>query len=276
MYFLPKKYDQSKPNPLILSLHGASRTSNWQADLDRLTDPLFNEDHVVVYPQAEQYGKNESYIYWQGSPNATANDVEYISNVLDEVEKSLCIDTSRVYATGKSQGAGMVGVLACDSEASQRIAAFAPVSGAFYTTGATSDLKSCGDPKTLALTCHPGRDAIPVLDFHGGNDTTININGGLRNGGCLPNIRYWVAKWAQRNNLTASPSAVTSLNGSAQKFQYGTGTQQGLVTFVYDGDHVNHDWPATVNNSDNWAHASGPASFNASSLIMDFFAKYTL
>ncbi|KAH8201522.1 hypothetical protein TruAng_004293 [Truncatella angustata] len=275
-YFLPEKYDQKKANPLIISFHGASRTSDWQANLDLLTDPFFNKDHVVVYPQALQYGDSSQYIYWQGAPNATADDVSYVNDVLGDVESELCIDKSRIYATGKSQGGGMVGILACDAELSRRIAAFAPVSGAFYTTGSESDLVSCADPRTLAITCNPGREDIPVLDFHGGNDTTISIDGGSRNGGCLPDIRHWVDDWVERNNLTVASSETEKLNGSAEIYRYGKGSEKGLVTFVYDGDHVNHDWPATVNNSDSWTHGSGPATFNASSIIMEYFARYTL
>lgn len=277
MYFLPAKYDQSKQTPLILSFHGASRTADWQADLDRLTDPYFNKDHIVVYPQALQYGPTESYIYWQGSPNATANDVDYVGKVLDHVEDELCIDTSRIYATGKSQGGGFVGVLACNAGASQRIAAFSPVSGAFYTTGATSSLTSCDNvPRNLVQTCNPGRGDIPLLDFHGGNDTTISIDGGLRKGGCLPDVRTYVANWAARDGLSSSPSLSKVINGSAELYRYGSGADAGLVTFVYDGDHVNHDWPATIANTDNEDHGSGPATFNASTMIMEFFKKYSL
>ncbi|KAI0136866.1 carbohydrate esterase family 1 protein [Xylariales sp. AK1849] len=275
MYFLPSTYSTSTPNPLILSFHGAGRTSDWQADLDRLTDPFFNPDHVLVYPQALQYGATSDFIYWEGAPNATADDVGYVADILDELEQKLCLDTSRIYATGKSQGGGMAARLACNQVVSQRIAAFAPVSGAFYT-----DDPTCGNPSTEAIPCNPGRDKIPVLDFHGGNDTTISIDGGPRNGGCLPAIQHWVSDWVARDNLTTdtsqTESLTDSLTGSAQMYQYGDGSENGLVTFVYDGDHVNHDWPATIPNSDNEAHGSGPASFNASSMIMAYFQKYDL
>jgi len=41
---------------------------------------------------------------------------------------NFCIDTSRIYATGKSNGGGFVGnVLACDPALSKEFAAFAPV-----------------------------------------------------------------------------------------------------------------------------------------------------
>ncbi|KAH8677805.1 hypothetical protein BX600DRAFT_531659 [Xylariales sp. PMI_506] len=278
MYFLPATYDPSKPTPLILSYHGASRTSDWQANLDLLTSPFFNTDHILVYPQSLQYGPTSQYLYWEGAPNATADDIGYSADVLDLVESQLCIDRTRIYATGKSQGAGFVGRLACDAAMSLRIAAFAPVSGAFYTGSGAS---ACGDPTTLALSCSAARARIPVLDFHGGNDTTIPITGGPHQGGCLPAIRHWVAEWVLRDKLGLISVANDSLGGSAVRYDFGRGAQypladEGLVTFVYDGDHVNHDWPATIPNTDNEAHLSGPATFNASSLIIEYFRKYTL
>jgi poly(3-hydroxybutyrate) depolymerase len=191
MYFLPADYHAAAPNPLILSFHGAGRTSDWQADLDALTDPFFNRDHVVAYPQALQYGASPNFTYWQGAPNATADDVAYVGAVLDDLAATLCLDPARVFATGKSQGGGMVGRLACDgSGVGARIAAFAPVSAAFYTGGGEA---GCVGATTavaaLATECKPSRAAIPLLDFHGGNDTTIAILGGPRNGGCLPDVR---------------------------------------------------------------------------------------
>lgn len=284
MYFLPGGYNASQGNPLILSFHGAGRTSEWQADLDRLTDPFFNRDHVVVYPQAERYGPTDDFIYWQGAPNATADDVGFAGAVLDELEARLCVDAARVYATGKSQGGGLVGRLACDGTGvGARVAAFAPVSGAFYT--GAGEAGCAGVAAAENVTCSPSRARVPLLDFHGGNDTTINILGGPRNGGCLPDIRTYVAEWVARDGLVAAAAnatagaAVQALAGTAQVTRYGSesgGDDAGLVTFVYDGDRVNHDWPATFNNSDNWSHQSGPAAFNASSMIMEFFANYTL
>jgi poly(3-hydroxybutyrate) depolymerase len=115
------------------------------------------------------------------------------------------------------------------------------------------------------------------MEFHGGNDTVIKIDGGPRRNECLPAVRHWVEIWAGKDGLdTKKPAKSPIGSDNAEVFKYGSGKEKGLVTFVYDGDHVNHDWPATIVNQDQGAHGSAPASFNASSMIMDFFRANTL
>ena len=58
------------------------------------------------------------------------DDIAFIGALLDAVEQSVCVDASRVYATGVSNGGGMVARLAC--ELSDRLAAIAPVAGGPY------------------------------------------------------------------------------------------------------------------------------------------------
>ncbi|CAJ2511378.1 Uu.00g070030.m01.CDS01 [Anthostomella pinea] len=314
MYHLPATYNASSPTPLILSFHGSTRTPDWQADLDLLTDEFFNPDWIVAYPASQTYG-GAANRFWQGAPGVPADvdDVGYVLEVLQALDESLCVDPERVYATGKSQGGMMVNNLACSPEASARIAGFAPVSGSYYVDledgkhrhrkhryhrkekrdggkeedededegngEKEEDDKKC-DPGTVPLPCSPSRTTIPLLAFHGGNDTTIAYDGGERGGKCLPAVQHWVAEWVARDNLPAARSEMSRVgsagDGGAMRYVYGTGTEQGLVSFVYDGDRVNHDWPATVNNSDSVAHGSGPAGFNASSMIMDFFGGLVL
>lgn len=166
----------------------------------------------------------------------TTNDVAFTSEILDQLESQYCIDTNRIYATGKSQGGGFVGVLACDATLSTRVAAFAPVSGAFYRT----DFGPVCDPNTVDLgPCNPGRADIPVLDFHGLIDDTIAYNGGARRGGCLPAIPYWCQTWAERDGLplvNTSSGVPGALDGStAVRYEWGDGPRRGLVTHVMDG-----------------------------------------
>lgn len=292
--WVPPSYDATgnTPTPLIVSMHGAGRTAAWQADLDRLSDASaeygFNTDHAVVYVQST--GSTEDDRFWEGYPglSGATDDVAYVLAVLDEVASDrLCVDLARVYASGKSQGGGLSGqVLACDPRSASRFAAFAAVSGAYYVPpDVVGDADGCADPETVALRpCEPRRDKIPLLAFHGGNDTTIAYRGGVRRGYCLPAVQHWVAGWVGRDGLDADPVEVRNLTSQATVSVYGKGgggdddddDDRGLVTFVYDGDHVDHDWPATFPNSDNVEHGSGPASFNASSIIMEFFRNYTL
>lgn len=58
---------------------------------------------------------------WQGVPGVETDDLGFTSDILNDVQAQYCIDTDRIFATGKSQGGGFVGVLACDEDLSKRI-----------------------------------------------------------------------------------------------------------------------------------------------------------
>ncbi|KAI0107090.1 Alpha/Beta hydrolase protein [Nemania sp. FL0031] len=279
LFWVPPNYDPRKPTPLILSFHGATKTPDAQADLDLLTTPFFNTDHIVVYPSSGEYGANKGR-YWQGAPQVPANvdDVGVVLDILDAMEARLCIDRARVYATGKSQGGLMTNNLACDPRSAARIAAFAPVSGSYYVnvTG-----PAC-DPLTLEFECHPQRAHVPLLIFHGGADQTINYTGGARSGECVPYIPHFVDAWAARDGVGGGSGSarregpLPGAGDNATLYRYGDGPLEDLVEFVYDGDHVNHQWPATIVNADSIEYDSAPATFNASELIMGFFGRYNL
>lgn len=257
---------------------------------------------------------------WQGTPNVETDDVGFTGAILDQLQSQYCIDRNRIFATGKSQGGGFVGVLACDPGMSTRIAAFAPVSGAFYET----DFGATCEPLALALSpCSPGRRDVPVLNFHGLVDDTIAYSGGPRRGGCLPQIPHWCRQWAQMDQLADvnTSSAVPGALGesTAVRYEWGSGKRQGSVTHIMDGtvsvnimsggetgrrtdrssgsrptvyhgirfamivadentrsQDIGHDWPSTEPNSDNMTPGRRPASFNASSLIIDFFKTHPL
>jgi poly(3-hydroxybutyrate) depolymerase len=53
-YFLisiPPTYNAQVPTPAILSYHGGTKTALQQLQLDQLTNPEFNTDSIVIYPQ---------------------------------------------------------------------------------------------------------------------------------------------------------------------------------------------------------------------------------
>ncbi|KAI1753767.1 Alpha/Beta hydrolase protein [Xylaria castorea] len=276
LFWVPPNYNLRKETSLIFSFHGGTKTPESQADLDLLTTPFFNKDHIVVYPSSGEYGADKGR-YWQGAPQVPpdVDDVAYVLEILDAMESQFCIDTARVYATGKSQGGMMTNNLACDERSSARVAAFAPVSGSYYVNVTGT---ACV-PTMLEFDCRPARAHVPVFIFHGGNDHTINYTGGPRSGECLPYIPYFVAAWALRDELSDTPNHVGPLpnaGDNATIYKYGSGNREDLVEFIYSGDHVDHQWPATIPNSDSIEHDSPPATFNASSIIIDFFGRYTL
>lgn len=218
----------------------------------------------MLYPPLTNLSQDK----WQGVPNVTINDVQFTTDILNYVEKNYNVDRRRIYATGKSDGAGFCNVLACDAGLSQRIAAFAPVSGAFYvnTTPCHAD--------TVQIPCNPGRRNIPFLEFHGGNDTTISYNGGDRKNQCLPTIPHFIQQWAIRDGL-GSQNTSKHLAPNTTLYSFGHGAHAGLVEHIFDAA-IGHDWPSTVPNDDNTKAGHHVASFNATPIILDFFHKYQL
>lgn len=184
--------------------------------------------------------------------------------LLDHFEDRYCIDSSRVYAAGKSNGGGLANLLACDPIASQRIAAFAPVAGAFYQNVTEEDCK----PNTVKIKCHPGRTPIPVIVFHGTADETIQYTGGGRRGKCLPSIPHFVREWARRDDLGGRNETQGLHGGKVQETTFG---EHGEVVH-YRIEGLGHAWPSTGANRDN----PGGTYMDATPIIMGFFDRWTL
>jgi poly(3-hydroxybutyrate) depolymerase len=205
-------------------------------------------------------------------PGVTTNDTQFTTDILNSVEKLYCLDPTRLTATGKSDGAGFTNVLACDTVLSSRFAAFAPVSGAYYV-----DTLPCS-PFTVDIPCTPSRTNIPFLAFHGGNDTTIAFNGGERKKACLPAVTHFIQDWAQRDGLSETNDTIP-VSSNTVLYQFGDASwdwlKHGLVGLVFD-KVIGHDWPSTLPNSDNDVAGHSPASFNATPIILEFFANHPL
>ncbi|WP_326609827.1 alpha/beta hydrolase-fold protein [Streptomyces scopuliridis] len=179
---LPAGYAEKRDWPVILAFHGRGNTGAGTEEFSKLsTLPA-----VVVYPDGVIGTGDGDRQAWQGAPYAAAgvDDVRFTEDLLDRLESTLCLDERRVYATGKSNGAGFVStLLAC--RMADRIAAIAPVAAALYPTG---------EP------CEPSRP-VPVIEFHGTGDVTIPYAGDADRG--LPAIQDWLAEWAERNGCAS-------------------------------------------------------------------------
>ncbi|MBH1945693.1 hypothetical protein I5L01_15900, partial [Erythrobacter sp. YJ-T3-07] len=119
------------------------------------------------------------------------------------------------------------------------------MSGAFYPGNNDESTKGC--KKTVEIPCDPQRCNIAFLEFHGGADFLAPIDGGLRRHECLPDIRYYMSEWVERDGLSEDPVEEYNLTSVATVYKY---DEKGTVTWVYDGDTIGHDWPWTVVNPD--------------------------
>jgi poly(3-hydroxybutyrate) depolymerase len=129
---------------------------------------------------------------WQGDPDSSpsVNDIDFTLDIINSLQSTYCISPRNIYAAGKSNGGGFVNLLACDPKASSIIAAFAPVSGAYYLT-----------KEETSPACNPSRSPVPIIEFHGYQDETIPYLGGdnTRDNGITPPIPEWINEWATRD-----------------------------------------------------------------------------
>jgi len=242
---LPNDYQPARPTPLVLSFHGHRRTSEYQQELSGFSAT----EAIAVYPQG--LVGTDGLTAWTGAPySSSADDVLFTADLLDQLEARLCVDRARIYAAGKSNGGGFVGLLAC--RMADRFAAFAPVSGAFYAE---------------AGPCNPTRP-VPIIDFHGGADTTIPYSGDPAKG--LPGIPDWLAGWAGRDGCGA-PAVRDEFGGQVQVSHWQPCRDDAEIVH-YKIDGLGHDWPSTQPNLD----SATPTVLDATPLIMAFFDQHKL
>jgi polyhydroxybutyrate depolymerase len=143
------------PRPLVVDFHGLDEGAVIHSATSQFGVLGQKEGFVVVFPQG-----TGSPVQWNTTDQSSTNpDLEYVTALLNQVESTQCIDTSRVYASGFSDGSFMVSLLACTM--SNRFAAIAAVSGL-----------------QLPKPC-PTTRRVPILSFHGTADPILFFNGGL-------------------------------------------------------------------------------------------------
>jgi predicted esterase len=167
-YFLetPDTYDNTRPHRVVFMFHwnyGSINAIVNPPDADRNTDRPFygmgdltDDQTIFVVPQGLVNAGGGA-----GWANPDNRDVNFTDDVLATVASDLCIDTTRVFTTGFSYGAGMSVALACVRPDKFRAAVvYAPA----FISGVNS--AQCTAP-------------IPFFASHGVDDPVINYQTGL-------------------------------------------------------------------------------------------------
>ncbi len=168
---------------------------------------------------------------------------------MDGVESSLCVDTTRVYATGISSGAAMSVSLACNMP--DRITAIGPVSGLYYFDACTK------------------QRPIPIIEFHGDADSVVPFHGGRVGGLPSPDVPQAMAAWAKGDGCDPTPK--TEQVTAHVQLQAYSACDDGVAAQLYVVQGGGHTWPgarATV-------AFLGPTTreVSATDLIWNFFAS---
>jgi polyhydroxybutyrate depolymerase len=160
--------------PLVLAFHGAGGTGAWMEDYSGLTKLSDQRRFLIAYPDA--YGPQRVWNLAR-APGAAPDDVAFSRDLIGEVDRRTCLDSSRIFATGVSNGGGMVARLGCDLSTSLR--AVAPVAGGYSTLP----------------TCRPSRP-VSVLEIHSMRDAVVPYwgRGRARAGDVVRYVRAWVKR----------------------------------------------------------------------------------
>ncbi len=268
---VPASYTGDSAVPLVVDMHGATSSAAAQEFYSAFSPKADLEGFIVVYPQglttsAIPYTHFNAWMLAAPEPN----DLGFITTILDLTEAQLCIDPARVFSTGMSNGAIMSVRLACSL--SSRIAAIAPVAGAYYPPDATNINPS--------ETC-PDTTPVPMIAFHGVADSVVPFNGGLGGVSGTTNFRLpldnntpaedVIADWATHNSCTGGRQE-SPVSSEVRLVQY-VSCQLGAIIQLYAVDPGGHTWPGAI---DNPSLGYTTHQISATDLIWAFFVAHPM
>lgn len=200
---------------------------------------------IVAYPD----GLDSA---WQVGPGSGGEaDLQFIRDLITSIEKKYNIDTKRVYATGISNGGGMVNWVGCNL--ADMVAAIAPDSGGY----------------NFWQDCHPSRP-VPVLAFHGLDDHIIPYSGDTPEAASPP-IEVWASAWAERNGCSTSPSVTTPVD--TVTVQTWSNCINNADVILYTLANHGHSWPGSATGV---AYETTSQAVRATDLIWDFFKVHPM
>lgn len=256
---LPTGYTGTTDLPLIIAMHGGFGNAYNMQNQSQLSVKADAENFIVVYPEGLE-GGGLGISSWNAgwccgwASNNNIDDVGFINALLDTLIVQYSIDTSRIYATGMSNGGFMAYRLAC--ELSDRIAAIAPVAASMSMT-----------------TCTPQRP-VPIISFHSYLDTNVPYDGGVGSGtsGHYNSPQDSILNaWSAMNACSTTNDTVINNSQFLHRKWSNCDCETEIEQYVtQDGGH---SWPGG-----NQTVFGDPVSnfINANDLMWPFFQQYSL
>lgn len=250
---VPSNYSPTDATPLVVTMHGSGSTAAEQLALTGMATTSEQYGFIVLAPQAigGQWALPPA-----SDPSRPSADIAYVNEAVKQLANRFCIDTSRQYASGMSQGSAMTLVLACEKD--RRFAAFGGVGANFYQP-----------------ICDRAGPA-PLIYFHGTADRVVPISGGNVRGYQVTPTLETMTKWAAHNKCTTGPRRTEI--GDTTEFAWGDCAGNADVDY-YQVSGGGHTWPGAPSYV---AQAIEPAlgktttAVAASDLMWKFFSNYRL
>ncbi len=248
--FVPSGYRHDEGTPLLLDFHGTGETALRQSALSRLNQTAEKLNILVVHPEGLPLDGRQVFDAGRRDfSEAPRNDVDFARTIVDDVASRACLDRSRVFSTGMSNGGRMSFRIGC--EGADFIAAIAPVSGVL---------------SLAAEDCQPERP-VPSIHFHGTADPVAPYDG---RGFSVRSAPEMFSLWAEKTRCTGNPEQTLQLDDVTCEtyLECAGGTEVTLCTI----EGMGHCWPGTS------FCPVGPANqtIDANELMLDFMLRFRL
>ncbi len=258
---VPSTYDGS-PIAVVLDFHAIGSDGAQQAVFSGFAALAEAEGFLAVEPTGISIDGDER-ASWELPQFASdqRDDIAMVVDLLDHVAANVCIDPSRIYATGMSSGALFTSTLVC--ELSNTIAAAVSVAGV-----------------THHESCVPAR-AMSYLAFHGTDDTTIPFRGGgettlsdSEGGEFFEQVMpEEFAEFASDFGCSESSDSVISDSVTLTSW---VGCTDDVELGFYTIDGGGHTWPGSIVSSEITSIGVTNMDIDATALAWEFFQRHQL
>jgi polyhydroxybutyrate depolymerase len=241
---IPSSYDGVSAVPLVVVIHPYNGYAPGFEIETGFSDKADANDFIAVYPEGlgEPRSWNAGYCCGYAVMN-NIDDVGFISALIDTLTANYNIDSTRIFATGFSNGSMMAYRLA--AELSHKIAAIA-----------------CAAGQMMLDECNPDR-AVPIMHLHSLNDD-ICLYEGSSEGFIYPSVEEVIYTWVEINNCETVPDTI--INNANLMVRKWAALSHNADIFLYTRPTGGHTWPTgTVSATDSvWdffvAHPRDPAT----------------
>ena len=224
--YVPNSYNDSSSVPLLFNFHGGGGSATGQMYISKMNLVADTATFIVVYPQGSSLDNGVS--HWNSmiateDNKSAADDIGFISILIDEISSNYNINPQRVYACGYSNGADFSFSLAC--YLSDKISAVSSVSGLMSL-----------ESESL---CNP-KEATGVLIFNGTSDSYRPYNG--INGYYLSienTLEYW-SNFHDSDSIKVK-NFIDNNDNNIQYFEYLNSNNNSYVQH-YKLINGGHDW----------------------------------
>jgi polyhydroxybutyrate depolymerase len=181
----PQNLDSSLSYPIVFFFHGAGGSGQNFLQNNNITELINSEEFIGIFPNGHSNNGGNGGFWNLGSEPTTANDVEFVDLIIDQLATSTLIDTSKAYAVGFSNGSGMVNLL---GKSTSHFNAIAPLFS----------------QQIISLKELTPNKAMSVFQVNGEVDGVIPLNGGVSSVGIFMSAQHSALNWATHFNCNST------------------------------------------------------------------------